>query len=310
MKLKVFFIALLIILTSSCRDNITYSIVKYKIQSNENEQSVEVEFFGLKFPFSLVYFKESEKCFILVNEKHSLLVDLEPSLNDSLKFSTGNILLFKRENNYFLMLPTYSEEFPTFQLIEFNKAGAFDNLGFHTFRYDDIKSFDNVVDIQYDLREKNNLPRIYTKSTPKILLSKVELRKNNTVRLSKYERNELETLRRFVSYKKKLTKNWQGNYYSTFEIIKGIEEYRFDYFFEIKDENDISIQLSINLEPFLKTDLYIDTKKSSNTKLIIKSNTDKDLEYIICRKNDKYSLSGLSIYLLNPPNDNYEIFKQ
>lgn len=310
MKSKILIIALLFILTSSYQNNTTYSIVDYSKRSNENEQCVEIEFFGLNFPFSVVCFKESEKSFILVNEKQSFLVDLELNFNDSLKLNTENVLLFKRENEYLLMLPTYSEEFPTFQLVEFNKAGTFHDFGFHTFSYDDIKTINNVADIQYDLKEKDNLPRIYTKSTPKILLSKVELRKNKVVTISKYERIELDRLRKFVRHKNLITKNWEGNYYSTFEIIRGMEEYKFDYTFKIKDENNVSLQLLINSELSFLTDLYIDTKHSSEIELILKSNTDKDLEYIIYRKNNRYSLSGLSIYLLNPPNNEYEIIKR
>lgn len=201
MKSKILIIALLFILTSSYQNNTTYSIVDYSKRSNENEQCIEIQFFGIKIPFSLIYFKESEMCFILANKKRSFLVDLEPNFNYDSKLEPENLLLFNKENDYLLMLPTYSEEFPTFQLVGFSAKGIFDNFGFHTFSYEDIENMNvnSLENICYNIQEKDNLPRIYANS--KVLLSKVEFRKTKMITMSKNQKNQLAKLRK--SYTKR-----------------------------------------------------------------------------------------------------------
>lgn len=201
MKSKILIVALLFILTSSYQNNTTYSFVDYSKRTNDNEQCIEIQFLGVEIPFSLIYFKESEICFILVNKKRSLLVDLEPSFNYDLKLEPENLLLFSKENDYLLMLPTYSEEFPTFQLVGFNAKGIFKDFGFHTFNYEDVDNLNgsSFEKIHYNIQEKDNLPRIYANS--KVLLSKVEFRKTKMITMSKNQKNQLAKLRK--SYTKR-----------------------------------------------------------------------------------------------------------
>jgi hypothetical protein len=100
---------------------------------------------------------------------------------------------------------------------------------------------------------------------------------------------------------------WIGKYKFYYEIFRGREEHSFDM--------EISIDSSYNAKLHFE---YDDSKSDTLVKGFIENNQfivryykdDQKQEYIL-KKDSKgnYFISGSSIYLLNPPNDNLDIEK-
>ncbi|AZA81930.1 hypothetical protein C1637_24705 [Chryseobacterium lactis] len=100
---------------------------------------------------------------------------------------------------------------------------------------------------------------------------------------------------------------WQGRYNANFEISRIEDDFTFNYSINIVDEKTILITEQINKTKKEVKGLYVDSY--TKNKLIIKSKSDSSLEYIINKTGNEFYLAGNTIYLLNPPNDNYSINK-
>ncbi|WP_370901147.1 hypothetical protein [Chryseobacterium gossypii] len=107
---------------------------------------------------------------------------------------------------------------------------------------------------------------------------------------------------------KKNFSQWKGSYSSDFKISRIDGDYKVHYIINIPNDEDVFIIEEINGEKNEINDLFIEF--SSNDKLVIKSKKDQKLEYIIKYTDEKYYLTGKTIYLLNPPNDRYPLKKE
>ncbi|MBP2619058.1 hypothetical protein [Chryseobacterium jejuense] len=80
--------------------------------------------------------------------------------------TTKEILLFKRNNKYDILLPTFSEGFTTFTLLEFSQDGTYKYLGNHTYNNDIFNKIKNTPPEKriYFLKQgKTKTPGIYVK---------------------------------------------------------------------------------------------------------------------------------------------------
>lgn len=140
-----------------------YVPVKYTTRTIQNEDLLEIMFYKQDFLLSIVLFKESEKTVLNVADKQ-LQVSLDYTYNnDETSIITKNIYLFRKSNNYVILLPSYTEEFITFQMICFTRNGVFKDLGFYTYDYKVFSKIKNVSfdKIKYTIKEDNTIPQIY-----------------------------------------------------------------------------------------------------------------------------------------------------
>lgn len=112
----------------------------------------------------------------------------------------------------------------------------------------------------------------------------------------------------FAEYKDNNSNFWIGEYTLTLDI------------FRMNEEHHIVMNFIINSLENIDVIIKVDGKTKSTFKCkgidkiekleIISSSEDKNKkEYIIIKDDNEYSITGQSIYLLNPPNDEYEIIK-
>ncbi|MCY0978699.1 hypothetical protein PGH12_10570 [Chryseobacterium wangxinyae] len=100
---------------------------------------------------------------------------------------------------------------------------------------------------------------------------------------------------------------WKGNYYANFEISRAEGDFQIKYTIRILSIDDISIIEKINNEDNNIQDIFIESVSAD--KIVFKSKSDKNLEYIVSKIKGAYYLMGSTIYLLNPPNDKYLLKK-
>ncbi|MFV0531528.1 MAG: hypothetical protein ACK5MD_08825 [Flavobacteriales bacterium] len=95
-----------------------------------------------------------------------------------------------------------------------------------------------------------------------------------------------------------------GSYKSTIQIIRGKEAYELDYNFKIQNSKAV-LNRVINGE---HSTIDLTVTKISENDIVLTSKANNE-EYIIRKKGNEYKLSGQTIYLLNPPNNDYVIVK-
>jgi hypothetical protein len=173
------------------------SPTKYKVLIKENNNLCEISFQNLGVSFSLVYFKESGNTFALTNKNESYYIYLDWILNEELKLSMENIYLYKIDENVIVILPIFSEEFDTFQMIKIRKDGKINNLGLHTFSYNDaVKINYKFLDIKYFLIQKDNSIRIYSKTdSTGVMLSDLNFNVDIFEKITSQEKEEIKNLR-------------------------------------------------------------------------------------------------------------------
>ncbi len=148
-----------------------YESLKFDVELSGNEQLASIDFKNTTFPISLVWFKEYERTFIKVNDKF-LLIELDWMLDDELNPEMDILTLFKNKDNYIIMFPTYTEEFPVFGLTSISKNGTFEDLAFHTYNYSDFKlSQGKMLNGNYLLNDVNDTVRVVLDSNPQVMLS-------------------------------------------------------------------------------------------------------------------------------------------
>jgi hypothetical protein len=145
-----------------------------------------------------------------------------------------NIYLYKIDENVIVILPIFSEEFDTFQMIKIRKDGKINNLGLHTFSYNDaVKINYKFLDIKYFLIQKDNSIRIYSKTdSTGVMLSDLNFNVDIFEKITSQEKEEIKNLRQTTiinsSIKKPLNNSARflklNSYYkSVYEISKKIK---------------------------------------------------------------------------------------
>jgi hypothetical protein len=102
------------------------------------------------------------------------------------------IILFKQNNKYIILLPTFSEGFTTFIMLEFSQEGSYKYLGNHTYNsqvFNQIKDIAPEKRIYFLKEDKTKTPRIYIKYLNKdLLFSEVSFNKPDLNAQSEYEK--------------------------------------------------------------------------------------------------------------------------
>jgi hypothetical protein len=171
-----------------------YQSVKFDLTTTENEEVAYFEISNTSFPIHLIFFKESGNTFIEVNN-NTLLVDLETRSGDGFSTKKGQLALFKNKVGYILMFPTFTEEFPDFQLLGLSKNGEFSNYGWHTYSYDAVEKMNKkFTEVDYKIKERNDTLRVYLKQDNDVLLSELHFHSDKKVKLTLDEEKMLESL--------------------------------------------------------------------------------------------------------------------
>lgn len=172
-------------------DNVVRDTITQKTDGN----IILLKFNSVDFPFYLAFFIESERKFLYKEdifsfELYAMLYENAENLLTGLK----DIQIVKGEKQYFLMYPTYSEEFPSFKIVGFSKNNPFKYYGIHTYGYNDYDKLEGISfeEIKYRLFEENNIPMVYALSgRKKFLLSQIE-EDQYRERISEEEKNRIK----------------------------------------------------------------------------------------------------------------------
>ncbi|WP_306169340.1 hypothetical protein [Halomonas sp. MMSF_3323] len=147
-----------------------FSLVATDITQRSNDELVIYEVAGTSFPISIVFFKESERSLLIVNDDKWRTVAMDGRVEPAME----STYLFKKDQSHVLMFPTFTEEFPTFQLIQFEDDGNFVDLGMHTYSFDDfVKKQDEIRNGSYRIQEFDESIRVVLENGQNLLLSEV-----------------------------------------------------------------------------------------------------------------------------------------
>ncbi|WP_295813047.1 hypothetical protein [uncultured Apibacter sp.] len=152
---------------------------------------------------------------------------------------------------------------------------------------------------------------IYNYQTSIYKDSKAEIKDSIKENLNTSQKVKEELINVFNEYhsifigKRDIYQNWNGVYSFSLDIYKMNDCHSFDL--DIQVNNDSSklifsidgIKIDTIVKGIVKNDKYIITYNKDNQKQ----------EYIIKKGNNSYFISGSSIYMLNPPNEEYALEK-
>ncbi|WP_333852042.1 tetratricopeptide repeat protein [Epilithonimonas sp.] len=176
----------------------SYEKISNKSTVKSNSSLAIAQFASAKRPLNLIFFKESERSFLNTSEQY---FDINWNYKiDNNVINTDEILLFKNNAEYIILIPTFSEEFPTFQTIGITNAGNFVDYGLHTYSGQDYEKLGNISfdNVDYQIKKLKNELRIYAVVNQKEILlsdySKSNQSKNNDITAS--EKNEVEKLQK------------------------------------------------------------------------------------------------------------------
>ncbi|MDR2238599.1 MAG: hypothetical protein LBE92_20915 [Chryseobacterium sp.] len=185
--------------------NNNFEEISSKSSVKNNKILSIADFTETEFALSLIFFKESERTFLNVNDNY-LNVNWQYSIENE-SVNSDNVLLFKNNSEYIILVPTFSEEFPTFQMVGINKNKEFINLGQHTYSFTDYKKLGNTSfdKIKYQIvKQKDGLKIKAVDGQKEVLLSEYSKNENDEAQLSLSEKNEITLLR---NEKKMATQN-------------------------------------------------------------------------------------------------------
>lgn len=174
-----------------------YEKLTNKSSVKSNETLSIAQFSDVQLPLNFVFFKESEKTFLNINELYLNINWLYTLENDNV--NTKNVILFKNKLEYVILVPTFSEEFPTYQMVGIDKSNKFIYHGQHTYNQEDFEklkgtSFDKI---DYQIKKTNNELRIYAIANQKeILLSDYSKMTNTETPITLNEKNEIKKLQK------------------------------------------------------------------------------------------------------------------
>lgn len=174
-----------------------YEKLGNKSSVKSNETLSIAQFSDIQLPLNFVFFKESEKTFLNINELYLNINWLYKLESDNI--NTKDVILFKNKLEYVILVPTFSEEFPTYQMVGIDKSNKFIYHGQHTYNQEDFEklkgtSFDKV---DYQIKKTNNELRIYAiTNQKKILLSDYSKMANTETPITPNEKNEIKKLQK------------------------------------------------------------------------------------------------------------------
>lgn len=304
-----FFQFIILFLLFSCGDrhvdkkNVESNLVRVKVDSKieENEEVMRIKLLHIDFPINVVYFKESDRAFIEVNDKFQ---NIELDLRDG---SKEFIWLFKDQDKYILMFPTYTEEFFNPCIVRVSKNGQFEYLGDHKLSNEDFIESSKLKNGSYHLKEKDDTIRVfYSKQDREVMFSEVNFHSDMHERITLEETQILKSLTN--KDKSSLIQRWKGNYTLELDLIREMTEHNWKFSLHIGDENDIFVHHKSDNGTESIENLVI--KSNSTNELVLISPTDKNTEYILTLEGNNFYIAGFSIYLINPPNERYQVFKK
>jgi len=158
------------------------SSIPLKILLSENEFITEIFFATDLINFRIYYLKDKETSYLKV-EQFNNYSSVDFCINtSSVEEAKNQFRLFKEDSFYYLMIPTCTEELPTFHVVKFDASNSFSDLGIYTFKYNEkIFSLGKFNDINYSLLNQNNEVVIKGKSSEdSFFLSKITDFKNKT----------------------------------------------------------------------------------------------------------------------------------
>lgn len=176
----------------------SYEKISNKSNVKSNSSLAIAQFVSSKSPLNLIFFKASERSFLNIDEQY-FNIDWNYKIDNDV-INTDEILLFKNNAEYIILIPTFSEEFPTFQTIGITNDGNFVDYGLHTYSGQDYEKLGNTSfdKVDYQIKKLKNELRIYAVVNQKEILlsdySKSITSKNNEITAP--ERDEVEKLQK------------------------------------------------------------------------------------------------------------------
>lgn len=133
------------------------SSIPLKITLSENEFITEMFFETDLINFSIFYLKDKETSYLKV-EQFNNYRSVDFCINtSSMEEAKNQFRLFKQDSFYYLMIPTCTEELPTFHVVKFDASNSFNDLGIYAFKYNEkIFSLGKFKEINYSLLNQNN----------------------------------------------------------------------------------------------------------------------------------------------------------
>jgi len=199
------------------------SSIPLKILLSENEFVAEIFFETDSISFRIYYLKDKETSYLKVEEFNNYS-SVDFCINtSSMEEAKNQFRLFKEDSFYYLMIPTCTEELPTFHVVKFDTSNSFNDLGVFTFKYNEkIFSLGKFSNINYSLLNKNNEVVIKGKlSDENFYLSKITDFKNKTEvtsddltlinELSSKNKSSHTHINKFIGEKFIIDKNNKGN---------------------------------------------------------------------------------------------------
>jgi len=199
------------------------SSIPLKILLSENEFITEIFFETDLINFRIYYLKDKETSYLKV-EQFNNYSSVDFCINtSSMEEAKNQFRLFKEDSFYYLMIPTCTEELPTFHVVKFDASNSFNDLGIYTFKYNEkIFSLGKFNDINYSLLNQNNEVVIKGKlSEENFYLSKITDFKNKTEvtsddltlinELSSNNRSSHTQINKFIGDKFIIDKNNKGD---------------------------------------------------------------------------------------------------
>lgn len=172
-----------------------YNSVDYKTNVKQDENLVITNFDDTSLPFSIIVFKESEKSYLQVSS-NLIAIDFDYGYNEDESINTSKILLFKNQSKYIILIPTFTEEFHTFQMVEFSEK-EIKNLGFKTYGYEEFEKIKKNPNskIKFIIEDYKNSPTIFAFfNNEKIRFSQSSNSTSNSTSLSAKEKELIQNL--------------------------------------------------------------------------------------------------------------------
>lgn len=199
------------------------SSIPLKISLSESEFITDMFFETDLINFHIYYLKDKETSYLKVEQFNSYS-SVDFCINtSSMEEAKNQFRLFKEDSFYYLMIPTCTEELPTFHVVKFDASNSFSDIGIYTFKYNEkIFSLGKFNDINYSLLNQNNEVVIKGKlSDENFYLSKIADFKNKTEvtsddlalinELSSKNRSSHTSINKFIGDKFIIDKNNKGD---------------------------------------------------------------------------------------------------
>lgn len=105
------------------------------------------------------------------------------------------------------------------------------------------------------------------------------------------------------------TFDWNGTYTFNETIFRSMDEFEITYVIKITNETSASILIKVDAKTKKCSANIASLSKDSLVVNYMNNNEDPE-ELILYKTQEGYEIGGLTIYLLNPPNDRYPIVRE